>query len=65
VVNRARRVATDLGSRPASAFANIKALLRRPVIEEMRGREQESIREFVEIWYSAATWAKLQEIRIR
>lgn len=65
VLDRARRVASDLASRPASAFASIKGLLRRPVVEEMRRREQESIREFVEIWYSAATWANLREIRIR
>jgi len=65
VVNRARRFASDLGSRPASAFASIKSLLRRPVVEEIRRREQESIREFVEIWYSPFTWANLQKILIR
>lgn len=64
VLDRARRVASDLASRSASAFASIKSLLRRPAVEEMRRREQESIREFVEIWYSAATRASLREIRI-
>ncbi len=65
VLDRARRIASDLASRSASAFASIKSLLRRPVAEEMKRREQESIREFVEIWYSAATRTKLREIRIR
>ena len=65
VLDRARQVASDLASRSASAFTSMKFLLRRPVVEEMRRREQESIREFVEIWYSAATWANLREIRIR
>jgi 3,2-trans-enoyl-CoA isomerase len=65
VVDRAKKVAAELGSRPASAFASIKALLRRPVAEEMRRREQASIREFVEIWYSPSTWANLQKILIR
>jgi len=35
------------------------------VIEETRRREEESIREFVEIWYSAATRANLKNIQIR
>ncbi len=65
VVDRARRLASDLGSRPPSAYASIKSLLRRTVVEDTRRREQESILEFVEIWYSAATWANLQQIRIR
>lgn len=65
VLDRAKRVASDLGSRPAAAFEGIKALLRKPVAEEMRRREQASIREFVEIWYSPSTRAELQKIRIR
>jgi hypothetical protein len=30
----------------------------------MAAREEDSLREFVEIWYSAPTWRKLQEIKI-
>jgi hypothetical protein len=30
----------------------------------MRRREPASIQEFVEIWYSASTWANLEAIRI-
>ncbi len=65
VLERARRTAADLGSRPAAAFAGIKSLLRGPIAEEMRRREPASIRDFVEIWYSPATRAMLREIRIR
>jgi 3,2-trans-enoyl-CoA isomerase len=65
VLDRAAKAASDLASRPAAAFASIKLLLRRPVIEEIRRREEESIREFVEIWYSPGTRAKLRNIRIR
>jgi enoyl-CoA hydratase/carnithine racemase len=65
VLDRAMNVAADLASRPAMAFASIKRLLRRPVIEEIRRREEESIREFVEIWYSPGTRTKLRNIRIR
>jgi enoyl-CoA hydratase/carnithine racemase len=65
VRDRAAKVASDLASRPATAFASIKLLLRRPVIEEIRRREEESIREFVEIWYSPGTRAELRNIRIR
>ncbi|MCI0607192.1 enoyl-CoA hydratase/isomerase family protein [bacterium] len=60
----ARRVASDFGSRDASAFASIKSLLRRTVAQEITLHEAESIREFVEIWYSEATWKNLQNIKI-
>lgn len=65
VLERAREIASDLGSRAASAFAGVKRLLRGPVVEEMRRREPESIRAFVEIWYSEPTRASLREIQIR
>jgi enoyl-CoA hydratase/carnithine racemase len=60
----ARKTATDLASKNQPAFASIKSLLRRSVIEEMMRRERKSITEFVDIWYSESTWANLQNIRI-
>ena len=60
----AKNAASDLATRHLPAFASIKSLLRRPIADEMRRREQESIEEFADIWYSEATWAKLQAIRI-
>lgn len=64
LMDKARNVASDFASKSAPAFASIKALLRRSIVEEMRGREGESIREFVDIWYSEATWANLRNIKI-
>jgi Delta3-Delta2-enoyl-CoA isomerase len=60
----ARKAASDLASKHLPAFASIKSLLRRPIAEEMRRFEKESIEKFADIWYSEATWAKLQTIRI-
>jgi hypothetical protein len=53
-----------LGGKDPAAFRSIKELLREPVAEEMLRREQASIQEFVEIWYSESTWQKLRDIRI-
>lgn len=61
----ARNIATDLASKHLPAFAGIKTLLRKPIVEDMKKRERESIREFVDIWYSEPTWANLQKIKIR
>lgn len=60
----ARKAASDLAAKSLPAFASIKSLLRRSIADEMRRRETESIKEFADIWYSEATWAKLQDIRI-
>jgi Delta3-Delta2-enoyl-CoA isomerase len=62
---RATAVAREHGDREGPAFRSIKTLLRRPVLQRMIEREAESIREFSEIWYSAATRARLAKITIR
>ena len=63
------RVAADkaraLAGHDSAAFRGLKSLTRGPVAASMRRREPDSIREFVEIWYSEATRAKLEEIEIR
>jgi enoyl-CoA hydratase/carnithine racemase len=64
VIEIARRMA-EAFAKNLPAFASLKKLLRQPVAEEMRRREQPSIVEMAEIWYSPATWAKLHDIRIR
>jgi Delta3-Delta2-enoyl-CoA isomerase len=56
--------ASALGSKHPPAFVGIKSLLRKSIAEDMKSREAESIREFVEIWYSEHTWANLQNIKI-
>lgn len=64
LIERARRIASDLASRPAPAFAGIKSLLRQPVADEMAQRETASIRDFVEIWYTEETWSNILNIKI-
>ena len=61
----AGQVARRLADKDAAAFASIKRLLRRPIGDEMARRESDSIAEFIDIWYSPATWKKLQGIKIR
>ena len=56
--------AKDLGDRSSEAFHSIKKLIRKPVAEEMKKREIESIEEFVEIWYSSSTQENLKKITI-
>lgn len=65
LMEEAFKVARALGRKQQPAFGSIKGLMRRPVAEEMDRREGESIREFVDIWYSEPTWRRLQEIKIQ
>ena len=60
----ARKVAQDLASKETLAFRAIKGILRKTVAEEMVKREKDSIREFVDIWYSEETWKNLEKIKI-
>jgi Delta3-Delta2-enoyl-CoA isomerase len=60
----ARKTALEMGSKDPKAFKSIKSLLRTPVLEEMNRREEESIKEFSDLWYSESTWAKLKGVKI-
>ena len=62
--SEARKMALMYASKDGAAFKSIKNLLRKPIVEEMRKREKDSIREFVGIWYSENTWKTLQEKKI-
>lgn len=53
------------GQKSADAFNATKMLIRNPIAEIMKVNEQESIKRFVEIWYSDSTWQKIKQIRIR
>jgi 3,2-trans-enoyl-CoA isomerase len=64
LMQAAEKAAVDFASKSAAAFSSIKGLLRRPIAEEMAKREQDSIREFADIWYSEATWENLKDIKI-
>ena len=59
------KVATELGKKPSDAFVSIKLLLRKPNVEEFMKKEEDTIREFVDIWYSPATWENLKKITIK
>jgi 3,2-trans-enoyl-CoA isomerase len=65
LLDDARRRLQEYAARSPAAFRSIKLLLRQPILEEMRRREAASIREFVEIWYSAETRRELEKIKIR
>lgn len=61
----AMRAASEFGEKDPAAFASIKGLLRSEIAAQMKAREAQSIREFVEIWYSERTWRNLQDKVIR
>ncbi len=65
LLDEARGRLDQLAGRPPAAFRSIKRLLHQPVAEEIQRREDASIREFVEIWYSKETRAELEKIKIR
>lgn len=62
---RAEKAARRLAGQDAIAFASIKKLIRGPIADEMKKRERDAVREFADIWYSEATWKRLEKITIR
>ena len=64
LAGEAREVAGGFAAKDRAAFGSIKRLLRVSVFEEMIRREEASVHEFIEIWYSESTWKNLQEIKI-
>ncbi|MEW5924268.1 MAG: enoyl-CoA hydratase/isomerase family protein [Candidatus Zixiibacteriota bacterium] len=65
LIENAAWKAEEYGRHCSPAFASLKQLLRQPVVDEWSRREEESIREFVEIWYSPATREQTKGIVIR
>lgn len=65
LVEEARQVARCLADKDEAAFRSMKGLLRARVAEEMARKEQQSVQEFVDIWYSHNTWNNLQTIKTR
>lgn len=65
LLEEARAVALEHAMKDSEAFGSMKRLLRQPARERMIAREKVSIREFVRIWYSEATWSNLKNIEIR
>jgi 3,2-trans-enoyl-CoA isomerase len=64
LVEDTREVATRLGAKDTAAFRSIKGLLRASVADDIAKKEQDSVQEFVRIWYSEKTWRNLHAIRI-
>ncbi|MBF0118127.1 MAG: enoyl-CoA hydratase/isomerase family protein [Desulfobacterales bacterium] len=54
----------SLASKHPKAFTSIKSLMRKKIVDEIILKEKDSIKEFVDIWYSEDTWAALQNIKI-
>ena len=65
LLEEAKRIAHGLAQKDERPFGSIKRLLRKPIGEEMVKREADSIKEFVDIWYSEVTWKQVQEVKIR
>ena len=65
LLDEARTRLEELASKSPPAFRSIKRLLRQSVVEEFQRREEASIREFVDIWYSEETRRELEKIKIR
>ncbi len=57
----AEKIARQYAEKDPAAFRSIKKLLRKPLADDMKKRERDSILEFVDIWYSEETWKKLQD----
>jgi len=64
LMDEARKQAVRLSHPNADAFRSIKHLMRRPSMRRALEAEAESIRQFVDCWYSETTWARLREIKI-
>ncbi|MCX5826426.1 MAG: enoyl-CoA hydratase/isomerase family protein [Deltaproteobacteria bacterium] len=56
----ARGIAKQFAAKDGVAFRSIKHLLRKPLADEIKKREKDSLLEFVDIWYSENTWNNLQ-----
>jgi enoyl-CoA hydratase/carnithine racemase len=58
-------VVDDYLQKDLRAYAEIKHLLREPVLERIHQREQQSIQRFINLWYSPETREKLKGIQIK
>ncbi len=61
---RAKKIAREFTEKDSEPFRIVKRLIRKPVAERIAQGGEQSIREFVDVWYSEKTWRKLQEIKI-
>jgi enoyl-CoA hydratase/carnithine racemase len=61
----ARELATSLAASPLEAYAAIKANRTAPVVAAIEARLEEKQREFVDMWYSDAAQAQLEEAMLK
>ncbi len=61
---RVRKAARDFSQKDPEPFGIVKRLLRKPFADRMTENGEQSIREFVDVWYSEKTWKNLEAIRI-
>ena len=60
----AKKMAEELSRKNPDAFKTLKNLLRRPAADRFGGSEEDSIRDFIEIWYSEPTRKVLEGVVI-
>lgn len=65
LLNSARSIAEDYMNTDAPAFRGIKDLLRQQTADYIKGIEKDSVREFVDIWYSESVRASLRKVVIK
>ncbi len=68
VENLAAEAATkagELGAKDPTAFAGMKKLMRRPIADDVLRREEKSIEDFMDAWFSEAAQRILQGLKIR
>ena len=64
LMDAAKKAASNLGHKPRPAFAGMKSLLRQPILEKTTQKESESIKAFIDIWYSDSTREILKDVKI-
>ncbi len=52
-----QKIAEEMGEKPQAAFAHLKLLCRRRIVEEFAKHEDRAIEEWLDIWYSPETQA--------
>ncbi|GJM16255.1 MAG: putative enoyl-CoA hydratase [Thermodesulfobacteriota bacterium] len=58
-------IAQNFAKKDTKAFASIKKMLKQETLNRITNREQQTISEFVDIWYSDSTRKQLAKIEIR
>jgi enoyl-CoA hydratase/carnithine racemase len=65
LMGAAEAAATDMARHVGPAYASLKRLIKGPMADSWLAREEDSIREFADIWYSPQTREMLKGIQIR